>query len=103
MVLCSDSKFWQRETKIKAFFTASSSGPLPAVRQSFQQECRIRQVRPAILAVAGAAVVDLGLVVPFGFVPLLAFDKSIGVLDDLVICPSLIPASAKQTTVRQVS
>jgi hypothetical protein len=34
VVLCSLSKFWQRETNTSAFCSAGSSGPLPAARKA---------------------------------------------------------------------
>ena len=85
MVLCSDSRFWQRETKIKRLLDRFIVRPVAGGVQGFQQEGSIRQIRPAILAVSGAAVVDLRRIVPLAFVPLLTFDELVRLFDDVVV------------------
>ena len=55
--------------------------------QGVNEKLRVRQVGPLVLAVAGAAVVQVRRVLPLGLGPLILFEKRFGVFDEFVVAP----------------
>ena len=83
MVLCSVSRFWQRETKTSAFFTAGIVRAGAGGLQGVEQELRVREIGPLALAVARPAVIRARLIVRLPLVPLDFLQELFGVFHDL--------------------
>ena len=60
-------------------------GPGARGFQGIDEELRVRQIRPLMLAVAGAAVGGVRLVLPLRLGPLIVLEKLLGILNDLVV------------------
>src|SRR5204862_4808982 len=76
----------KEERPLNCFAVSAISGCL----ESVNEERRVGKIGPRLAAIAGSAVIDVFLVFPFPFIPLLTLDVGVGFFQDLVIAAILV-------------
>ncbi len=90
VVLYSVSRFWHRETKISCPLHRFVLRPSAPGGKGVDQEAGVRQVRPLVLSVTGAAIVVRLELLAFVLVPLELFDVALRIGQQLVVAPIVI-------------